>query len=407
MNNNGRFQTLSRVTLENKSESYGNGNGLGDGAVLLVANFESGVGYAWWLMENFWVLIAQQVALQGRKCFLAYPAITTIPDTIIQAPIEIVKLDSSDRSLRGCWRFLWFLHSHKVHSLYLTDKRYLDWYYILLRFIGIKNIVLHDHTPGDRPLERGIKGWLKAAIHKIGVLSCDRYVAVSDFVRQRMIDNARVPENKCVTVRNGIVPNVCIEGEREYVRNMFGFASNSVVVLLVGRASEYKGIDFAIRCAAQFYEKYPDVQKELVFLHCGQGPDLNRFRSDVEAMGFSDTFVFAGHRDDVRRIMCGCDFAFHPSRGEALSLAILEFMSSGLPVIVPDRPSVCTPISNGITGLIYEKENIDSAVKCMERLYRDKYVRLNIGKSAKREIEDRYSLNATNESFMKKVAIYL
>lgn len=36
--------------------------------ILLVANWESDVGYAWWLMENFWATIAQYYRAQNRRC---------------------------------------------------------------------------------------------------------------------------------------------------------------------------------------------------------------------------------------------------------------------------------------------------------------------------------------------------
>lgn len=52
------------------------------GAILLVANFSSDVGYAWWLMENFWVTIARHYHGHGKRSILIYPRISAVPKAV-------------------------------------------------------------------------------------------------------------------------------------------------------------------------------------------------------------------------------------------------------------------------------------------------------------------------------------
>ncbi len=65
--------------------------------------------------------------------------------------------------------------------------------------------------------------------------------------------------------------------------------------------------------------------------------------------------------------MAGCDAAMHPSRGEAMSLAVLEYMCGGLPPVVPSLPSVSVAVEHGVTGLIYKNLDVDSAVSAPAR----------------------------------------
>ena len=41
--------------------------------LLLVANYKPDVGYAWWLMENFWVQAAEIGRARGLAPLLVYP----------------------------------------------------------------------------------------------------------------------------------------------------------------------------------------------------------------------------------------------------------------------------------------------------------------------------------------------
>ena len=70
-----------------------------DKTLLLVANYDSGVGYAWWLMESFWVRLAERYH-HYNNVVLAYPIISKLPASIMSAPIIVTELDFS-----GC-RFL-------------------------------------------------------------------------------------------------------------------------------------------------------------------------------------------------------------------------------------------------------------------------------------------------------------
>ena len=75
---------------------FNNENNTNHGNILLVANYASDVGYAWWLMENFWIQIADLFSQQGRKVFLMYPVVNTVPSEVSKSSIIIVEHDFSD-----------------------------------------------------------------------------------------------------------------------------------------------------------------------------------------------------------------------------------------------------------------------------------------------------------------------
>jgi len=381
-----------------------NGKG-GPGAVALIANYESDVGYAWWLMENFWVLLARTARAQGRRCVLAYPKVHSIPVSIQTSPIEVVEASVSYRGCRAMLTTARFLKAQRVSTVYLTDWPYLHVSYLLWRLIGVRRIVNHDHPPGVRPPARSVRALAKRLLHATRLLSCHQYVAVSRFVASRLAESACVPPRRCVTVENGLVPFDLPPGRRSVTRDLWAIPEDAFVVALVSRATFYKGLDFAIEVMALLKEEMQG--RPLRVLHCGGGPDVESLRTLAADAGLAEHFQFLGKRDDVADILAAADVAFHPSRGEAMSLAILEFMCAGLPVVVSDNPSVSAAITDDVSGLVYRAEDRRSALRALVRLKDDPALRARLGANGRYEFLTKHLLSNTNDSFTRQVCAKL
>ena len=120
------------------------------GNLLLVSNYSSDTAYAWWLMEHFWVSIAEHFATADCKVYLAYPEVSTISETISNAPIEVIELTIPWKTSTQSSRARHFIREKNISFIYFTDQRYFNFKYIMMRYQGIRHIVVHDHTPGDR-----------------------------------------------------------------------------------------------------------------------------------------------------------------------------------------------------------------------------------------------------------------
>jgi len=374
-----------------------------DGTILLVANYPSDVGYAWWLMEAFWSIIAAEARTTGRRCVLAYPTINVVPEIIKQSQLELVTWTVQSYSLADALRGAAKLRRLGVTSVYLTDWSAYSYLYLIWRISGVRCIVVHSHTAGDRPAIRGLKAWFKSFIHLLRIFSCDLYVGVSDHVCRRFTEYSRVPMERCVTVRNGIQPFACSSADRATQRSRVGVPEGALLVVLASRATINKGWDFAIRCvpALVAHEK---AERPVHLVFCGDGPDLPSFERLAETLNVAHRCHFLGRRSDVREILCAADIAFHPSHGEALSLATLEFMCAGLPVVLPDRPSVCGLVRHDIDGIVYPAENVGAAVQAIETLAQDPELRRRLGCEARATVLTGYCFEHTMRSFRKLVA---
>ena len=365
------------------------------GNILLVANWESNVGYAWWLMENFWVTIAAHFDKKNINSFLIYPTISTIPESIASTNIKTSELDFSDHSLTNLIRLYKLIKTNSISNIYLSDSPFYSWFYILLRLYGIKKIVVHDHTPGERATPSSWLKTLKRLIHNMPFYNADHVIAVTSFVHDRHLRVNRIRAEKCSIASNGIRPFDLNTADRSYAQEQFNISQDKIVIITTGRASYYKGIDFFIYCADELINK--QGLKQLHFIFCGDGPDMEAFLSLCSELNLNKHFTFAGKRTDIQKILPSCDIGFHASKGEVgYSLSILEYMSAGLATIAPDRPSTSLATRHEETGLLYQHENLTSACSAIIQCLPDEF-RQKLASNAIKEVATRYTIEATNK----------
>jgi glycosyltransferase involved in cell wall biosynthesis len=366
-------------------------------ALLLVANYDSAVGYAWWLMESYWATLARRYQASHRV-LLSYPSISTLPDEISGAPITAVVAPFARTDIRSVWNQLRFLKRHRVRTVYFSDQETSHWRYLAYRFAGVQSIVVHDHTPGLRTTPRGWRKLLKALAQRLPWISADGVIGATEFVTERHISVTCVPRRKCFTVPNGIRQRVN-QIPQEDVHRKFRIPADRRVIVATGRAHRIKGVPFALSCMQELLHRR--FRTDVHFLYCGDGPHLGEFIKQAQVLRVSEHVTFAG-RQDVSTFLSSCDVAFHPSEAEVgYSLSILEYMQAALPVIVPDNPSVCGATVHDKTGLIYSEGDAREAASAIEKLLDDREKAASIGREAQKVVAEQHSLERAQVTLVR------
>lgn len=364
--------------------------------LLLVANWDSDVGYAWWLMESFWARLAEHYQHQYR-IVLAYPRINTLPPTIARAPLQPVEQDFSGSSPGWLLAHCRFLRRNRVRILYFSDWATWKWRYALYRLCGVRWIIIHDHTPGLRTPARGFKDAVKRLIHRLPWLTVDGAIGATVFVRQRFIEVNGLPPERCFAAPNGLPPLTPPPVAAD-LHARFQIPVERKILVMTGRAHRYKGVDFILTCLSRLWG---EGRRDLHFLFVGDGPDLACFIALAGQLGIADACTFAGRCDDVPALLESADIAIHPSSGEVgYSLSILEYMRAGLPVVVPDNPSVCGATAHEISGLVYAEGDCQSATAALRRLLDDDALRTRLGEQARIAVQQ-YRLDATHTALLE------
>jgi len=355
-------------------------------------------------MEHFWLLLSSQVQAEGNVTYLAYPKISTSPAFINSTRINIIELDVRWKKLAQKKQLKEFICKNNVKTIYFVDQPYFSWRYALLKMWGIKAIIIHDHTPGDRPRIGGWRRLIKKIRNALPALTADLVINVSPLMRERSIANGVIPGKKCISVQNGINPILKLNEIENPVKLALKLKEEVKLIISTGRVHPYKGFDFIIKTVALLRQMEGVPKFALIVV--GDGPALPQLKDSVSQQDLGDCVFFLGFRPDVREILPFADIAIHASKGEGFSLSILEYMSAGLATLVPDIPSVKQAVNDGDTGLVYEPENPGALAQAIYSLLLDTTGTRQIGEKAKRATDTRYNLAQTSKEFLSAIERY-
>ena len=359
--------------------------------ILLVANYASDVGYAWWLMESFWIHI-NKLYTDQNTVFLCYPRVNKIPDSIKNTSIATRELNFST-SKSSLLRQIQFIKKHKIDCIYYSDQPMLHWRYAIFRCFGVRKIIVHDHTPGMRTRPTGIKKLLKTLVMRAPWITADAYIGATPFIQSRGETVGCIPKYKCFNAPNGIPSDQ--PDSKANVHEIFDIPITRQIMIATGRAHSVKGIDFALRCLAKVVLQ--DKENSLHFLFCGDGPHLDELKNLSRELDIEGHVTFAGKRQDVKNILPNCNFAFHPSKAEVgYSLSILEYMQAKLPVVVSDNPSVCGATMHNENGLIYKENDLGAACDAIKKLLQNSAATELMGLRARESFRESYQIEATH-----------
>lgn len=127
---------------------------------------------------------------------------------------------------------------------------------------------------------------------------------------------------------------------------------------------------------------------------CGDGERRGGLEALADALGVGAFVRFLGTRDDVPRVLAGCDAFCHAAPFEPFGIACIEAMASGLPVVVPDSGGIREVVEPGVTGLVYPPLDVARLADTMQALHDDPALREAMGHAARQSAVSQYSVQS-------------
>jgi glycosyltransferase involved in cell wall biosynthesis len=149
------------------------------------------------------------------------------------------------------------------------------------------------------------------------------------------------------------------------------------LLVCVGRLSHQKGQDVAIRALALLRDRAARLR--LVGAESGEG-ERARLEALAESLGVADRIEWRGAVDETAPEYRAADVVVTPSRWDGLSLALLEAMASGAPIVASD---VSGSESIGDAGVIVPPDDPQALADAIDPLLQDASSRLRLGEAAR------------------------
>lgn len=139
-----------------------------------------------------------------------------------------------------------------------------------------------------------------------------------------------------------------LSADRSILRNAMGVGPDDFVIGFVGRLAWEKGPDKFLRAAEQILQLRPDVH----FAFVGTGAMEEELNAGIKRAGIDRNVHLTGMWTDPSQVYPGLDLMLHTSRADAMPLALLEAMASGVPIVAIGVGGVPELVEAGETGLL-------------------------------------------------------
>jgi glycosyltransferase involved in cell wall biosynthesis len=165
----------------------------------------------------------------------------------------------------------------------------------------------------------------------------------------------------------------------------------------LGRLAPEKGLDLLIDAWPTVRETFPNARLTIV----GEGPERPALEARVERLGLIGAVELPGTSDDSTAVLRTSDLFVLPSREEGMSIALLEAMALGVPLVatsIPGNRRVIQTFKHGrlvapedsaalARGILDQWNTFDRAFQMSREARRRIQNEFSIGAVAKRHIE--------------------
>jgi len=172
------------------------------------------------------------------------------------------------------------------------------------------------------------------------------------------------------------LPNV----DRGQIRARYNLHREKLAFLYLGRLSPEKRLDTLLKAMHQL--KRNDIQLAIA----GQGPETARLKQLARDFGLEGQVAFLGFvaEEDLPLLLNSVDVFSMPSEAELLSLATLEAMATGRPILAARAGALPELVTDGENGLLFSPGDAEDAARKMNALAAQTHQLAAMGEASRR-----------------------
>src|SRR5262245_4077531 len=234
------------------------------------------------------------------------------------------------------------------------------------------------------PLKRG-------ALYRWMLKDAAAVIAVSDSVRESVLERLQLPPDRVHTIPNWIDPEGFSPVDRDAARAMFKIRAN-IAVACIGQVTPAKGQEEFVQAAASVARMRSDVE----FLIVGEEQrEQSQFTAHLkklaDSLGLGDKLRFTGRVRRIPELLAAVDVVVVPSWDEGFSLVTIEAMAARKAVLASKTGGLAGIIQDNVTGLMVPPREIHALTDKLLWLVSDAPLRERLSTQGQRYVHSRFS----------------
>ena len=311
----------------------------------------------------------------------------TLVEELRGANVPVIELGvRSKLDLSIGWRLFQFwrqdppdlIHTHLYHAGILGR--------VIARTLSLGPVIVHQQGP-----ERA-RSPFRTLLDRFTSAWVDQYLTTCQAVAQILQQREKIPAEKILVIYNGISKDQTFSDTKPAE---WPIPPGRKGVVCVGRLSSEKGQAVLIEALSLLKEK--SQMPFTVFL--GDGPLRSEFEMRCKDLKLDGDVFFAGVRRDIREWLPHFDLFVLSSDWEGVSLALLEAMSAGLPVIATAVGGTPEIVLDEDSGILIPPRDPGSLAESINRLCSDQELMDRLAQSGRQRIADHFTIEETVRQF--------
>jgi len=186
----------------------------------------------------------------------------------------------------------------------------------------------------------------------------NKIIAVSHFTKRELLEYYKVPERKIRVIHNGVNVNKFKPAQdKRKVKEELGFNPDDLTILSVGRLYARKGLFTLIESMPAVVNRFKNAK--FIISGKGQSGEMRKLVNYADKLGVKDSIIFTGYYPDKKlpKLYQAADVFAFSTFYEHHPFAVLEALSTGLPVVTTSVGGIPETIENGKNGFLVEPFN--------------------------------------------------
>ncbi len=218
-----------------------------------------------------------------------------------------------------------------------------------------------------------------------------KLIAVSDFTRRELTQYYGIKENKIRVIHNGVDTNKFQPAaDKRKVKEELGFNPDDPAIVSVGRLYARKGLFTLIESMPAVVKKFKNAK--FIISGKGQSNEMAKLIAHAEQLDVKDNIIFTGYFPDKKlpKLYQAADVFAFSTFYEHHPFAVLEALSTGLPVVTTNVGGIPETITDGKNGFMCQPFNAQEFSDRILYLLEHPTEASEMGRLARKTIEQRF-----------------
>lgn len=257
-------------------------------------------------------------------------------------------------------------------------------------------VLTHVHE-----LQTSIEKFVGEDVFELSKAATDRFIAVSDPVKENLIRRHGIDEAR-IEVVHPFIKERSREEDKKPARDLLGLKWDVPLIFGCGTLDWRKGPDLFLDTAGELVRR---GHEDFHFYWIGKtSDDFSDFEDEIWTRGLGNQVTYLGEKEDPAAYFAAGDIFLLPSREDPYPLVVLEAAQASL-------PSVCFSEAGGIPAFIGEGddscgfvvpfEDVNAMADAIERLIADPEMRTQMGGRAKEKLLAQHTIDVAMPHILK------